>query len=139
MKTKVKFINIDTNYSENVTKVTLFAVPTNKYYDYLNVEQINSVEELLTDFGHNGTIYRGFVVTGIAKCAPEDTFDRTVGYRIAESRAKIKLYKKAYKFSHKCSDYATENRFKFAEIYNRNRREFVKERKHLNTLLDGQS
>lgn len=137
MKTKVKFINIDTNYCDNVTKVTLFAIPTNRYYDYLNVEQINFVEKLLTDFRYNNTVYRGFVVTGVAKCSPDDTFDWAVGYRIAESRANAKLYEKAAKFNRKCSDYIHENMMEFTAIYNRNSRKYIKEQKHLHTLLHG--
>jgi hypothetical protein len=34
---------------------------------------------------------------GISKCHPDDTFDVVKGKRIAESKAKAKMYKKAYK------------------------------------------
>lgn len=33
-----------------------------------------------------------FVVRGIARCSPDDTFDETVGKRIAESKAKAKAF-----------------------------------------------
>lgn len=35
-----------------------------------------------------------FVVRGIARCSPDDTFDETIGKRIAESKAKAKAFLK---------------------------------------------
>lgn len=43
----------------------------------------------------NGATTPEFKVKGIARCAPEDKFDELTGKRIAESRATVKLYKKA--------------------------------------------
>lgn len=37
--------------------------------------------------------YGMFTVTAKAKCAPDDTFDETIGKRIAESRAKSKAFR----------------------------------------------
>ena len=42
--------------------------------------------------------YGEFTVKGIARCNDVDTFDEVVGKRIAESRAKAKAYRTAYKF-----------------------------------------
>lgn len=39
------------------------------------------------------SIYGIFTVTANAKCNPNDTFDETIGKRIAESRAKSKAFK----------------------------------------------
>lgn len=36
-------------------------------------------------------IYGGYIVVGIAKCSPEDTFDLKKGIQIARNRAEIKL------------------------------------------------
>lgn len=46
-----------------------------------------------------GFIYTGdlppyWIVKGIARLHPDDTFDKTIGCRIAESKAKQKAYKK---------------------------------------------
>lgn len=38
---------------------------------------------------------RAFKFIGVSKCSPDDVFDETKGKRIAESRAKVKVYKKA--------------------------------------------
>lgn len=47
--------------------------------------------------------YGKFTVKGIARCNEVDTFDEVVGKRIAESRAKTKAYKTAYKFWSICA------------------------------------
>lgn len=47
--------------------------------------------------------YGKFTVKGIARCNGVDTFDKVIGKRIAESRAKAKAYKTAYKFWFICA------------------------------------
>lgn len=47
--------------------------------------------------------YGRFTVKGIARCNDVDTFDEVVGKRIAESRAKAKAYKTAFKFWYICA------------------------------------
>ena len=44
---------------------------------------------------------------GIAKKSPNDSFDKVIGYRIAEARAKIKLYK-----------FMKNLAFEYAKVYN---------------------
>lgn len=44
-------------------------------------------------------------VTAKAKCAPDDAFDEVHGKRLAESRAKAKLYRKLGKFFKQEVDY----------------------------------
>lgn len=44
-----------------------------------------------------------FTVTAKARCSPEDTFDATVGKRIAESRAKSKMFNIAGRVYRTCS------------------------------------
>ena len=44
----------------------------------------------------NPLLQRNCKAKGISKCNPNDTFDTTKGYRIAESRAKINMYQTYY-------------------------------------------
>lgn len=69
MKTNIAFKSI--NYNVNAGKRTVACIMRVFIYGYF------------------------FEVTGIAKCSAEDTFDETKGKRIAESRAKKAIYKKA--------------------------------------------
>lgn len=48
--------------------------------------------------------YNKVVVIGMAKCNPSDIFDETIGKRIAESRAKIKMFKMLERINAKCAD-----------------------------------
>ena len=47
--------------------------------------------------------YGNFTVKAIARCNGVDKFDEVVGKRIAESRAKAKAYRTAYKFWSICA------------------------------------
>lgn len=49
--------------------------------------------------------YGSFTVTAKARCDSEDTFDATLGKRIAESRAKAKAFKTAQKVYGLIADY----------------------------------
>lgn len=57
------------------------------------------------DLPFNTKVYRkfdlgicnDFIVKGVAKCRPGDTYDEQTGCRIAESKAKLKAFKKAEK------------------------------------------
>lgn len=40
------------------------------------------------------------IVTGVAKCNPDDKFDKTLGRRIAEGRAKRAMFQKLNKSAH---------------------------------------
>lgn len=99
-----KFTICETNYIVNKDKGTIvciikFKVPS--YYDYLvgtdyHIENCFKKAGLPTDLPHN----RVKIVKGVAKCSPNDTFDETIGKRIAESKAKISLFKTANKLCH---------------------------------------
>lgn len=52
--------------------------------------------------------YGGFTVKAKAKCNYSDTFDEVKGKRIAESRAKVKMYKVAHRVWTMCEDYFNE-------------------------------
>lgn len=45
----------------------------------------------------NLEFFNEFTVKGVAKCRPGDTYDEQTGCRIAESKAKLKAFKKAEK------------------------------------------
>lgn len=45
-----------------------------------------------------------FIVRAKARCNASDTFDETVGKRIAESRAKVKMFNTAWKVYRECED-----------------------------------
>ena len=45
-----------------------------------------------------------FTVRAKARCNASDTFDETVGKRIAESRAKVKMFNTAWKVYRECED-----------------------------------
>ena len=86
----------------------------NVLFTYSNNEihcNINANAEL-----HTG-IY-GFYAKGIAKCHPDDKFDKTLGERITESRALSKLYYKIYKYI-----------LKQAYLTQKDYQEFIKESK----------
>ena len=77
--------------------------------------------------------YGRFTVKGIARCNDVDTFDEVIGKRIAESRAKTKAYRTAYKFWSICAK-NIGNMVKFCnsttsacEIAENKEREHVKE------------
>lgn len=50
-------------------------------------------------------IFDMFTVHGCAKCHPEDKFSIEIGKRIAESRAKKRIYQKGFEISQKISHY----------------------------------
>lgn len=52
--------------------------------------------------------YGTFNVKAKAKCNPSDTFDEVKGKKIAESRAKAKMYSIAYRVWERCEDYFNE-------------------------------
>lgn len=77
--------------------------------------------------------YGRFTVKAIARCNDVDTFDEVIGKRIAESRAKTKAYRTAYKFWSICAKnisamvkfcYSTASACEIAKI---KEREHVKE------------
>lgn len=92
---KVSFTDKETNiYNEKVVIVTLkgrLVTSPNIFSCLCNFSEILNWME-----NHKGIAYGymgdNIVVTGRASCSPEDKFDPEKGMRIAEARAKIKLY-----------------------------------------------
>ena len=56
-------------------------------------------------WGNKGNLIMHIEVSGKAICAQEDTWNPIIGQRIAESRAKIKLYKFMHTLTHKLAVY----------------------------------
>ena len=92
---KVSFTDKETNiYNEKVVIVTLkgrLITSPNIFSCICNFGEILDWME-----SHKGVAYGymgdNIVVSGKASCSPEDKFDPERGMRIAEARAKIKLY-----------------------------------------------
>lgn len=80
-------------FNNTITKVTLSGVmKIPSAYDFPSkVDDYMDNYTGVTSHWYNGVIYVSS--TGISKKSEEDVYDETLGYRIAESRAKIKLYK----------------------------------------------
>lgn len=57
-------------------------------WNYINSDWWATKAPKVNDFGE-------FTVTAVARCNSEDTFDETIGKRIAESKAKAKAFKTA--------------------------------------------
>lgn len=62
---------------------------------------------------------------GIARCAPEDKYDETLGKRIAEGRAKIKMW----------NDFTKSSRYVRRRIALRNNKFIKHELKHIDNLI----
>jgi hypothetical protein len=58
--------------------------------------------------------FAGKPVAGVARCAPEDTFDIEAGKKLAAARCGAKIAEKRMKYAEKCSVIAEE----YAEYWN---------------------
>ena len=72
------------------TTVVIYAVDIHsKSWDELDSNVFHNFQKNYNTFGRP-------IFKGISKCSPEDTFDASLGKRIAESRVKIEVYKQLY-------------------------------------------
>lgn len=69
------------------------------------------------------------IVTGVAKCNPDDTFDETLGRRIAEGRAKRAMFQRLDRSAYNLSRELDEESLKQARRTNR-------ETQHIQELLN---
>lgn len=136
-------------FNNTVTKVTLTGY-ISEISDSDEFLYIDKVRKLLAE-GSAEIFTSGKIrATGTSKKSNSDEYDEVLGYRIAESRAKIKIYKTMLKFTRKYFDYlrvycygnATvapslvihdsllSTVFKYAAL-------LKKEQEHLNTLIHG--
>lgn len=75
-------------------------------------------------------------VRGIAKCAPEDEFNMTIGMRIAESKAKAKAFKKMAKLLQIVYTELEAQVDKLKDMYDFNKFLSFKELEHVKELGD---
>lgn len=89
----------------------------------------------------NNTIKVGeamFKVKGIAKCNPNDTYDETLGKRIAFSKAFITGHKKFKHIIDMCHDALMVKQAEMSNIYSIEREILDRELVHLNELTHGE-
>lgn len=88
-------------FNNTVTKVTFYGTLINGTGIYMPA----AIKEFIDTYKGVDYICSGddyiIVATGISKRNKDDIYNSTIGYRIAESRAKIKLYKFMYNLSKK--------------------------------------
>ena len=138
-------------FNNSITKVTLTGImKVPSVYDLPSkVDDYMTKYTGVTAQWFNGRMYVSAI--GISKKSKEDAYDETLGYRIAESRAKIKLYKFLYNV---CKVYYYSlMRLCFGNLINVGVHEISnqslicdvlryytlldKEKQHLNTLIHG--
>lgn len=138
-------------FNNSITKVTLIGVmKVPSIFDFPS-----KVDDYMTNYKgviaqwHDGRIYVS--ATGMSKKSMDDAYDEVLGYRIAESRAKIKLYKFLNNICKVYHQYLTELCYgKHAEVaistiqnqslaYDIVKYSLLLEREkaHLNTLIHG--
>lgn len=89
----------------------------------------------------NSTIKVGeamFKVKGVAKCNPNDTYDETLGKRIAFSKAFITGHKKFKHIIDMCHDALMTKQAEMGNIYSIEREIVDRELVHLNELTHGE-
>lgn len=88
-------------FNNTVTEVTFYGTLINGTGIYMP----SAIREFIDTYKGVNYICSGddyiIVATGISKRNKDDIYNSTIGYRIAESRAKIKLYKFMYNLSKK--------------------------------------
>lgn len=93
------------------------------------------------ELSKNNTIKVGeaiFKVKGIAKCNPNDTYDETLGKRIAFSKAFITGHKKFKHIIDMCHDALMIKQAEMSNIYSIEREIVDRELVHLNELTHGE-
>ena len=53
--------------------------------------------------------FAGKTITGVARCAPEDTFDIDKGKKLAAARCNLKIAEKRMKYAEKCAGRAAKS------------------------------
>ena len=89
----------------------------------------------------NNTVKVGeaiFKVKGVAKCNPNDTYDETLGKRIAFSKAFITGHKKFKHITDMCYKALVDKGCDMSTIYNSENDIIVREIEHLNKLTHGE-
>lgn len=77
-----------------------------------------------------------FVAKGVARCNPQDTFDETIGKRIAESRAKKQAYSIATRVFNYCAEILKGKMADFKFLAENNSIVANREKDHIRELAD---
>ena len=97
MKTNSRIVDSHTyvNAKKRTVAVRLrYEVDLSKFKNFDQISCLTDFWDIIFDNADvlNNKFY--FEVVGKSKCAPEDTFDETLGYRIADSRAQAEAMRK---------------------------------------------
>ena len=134
-------INGTTTYCEITFKFRAipFIVASFKNHKATNALQSNAIPDI--GLGKKNTIKVGeatFKVKGVAKCNPNDTYDETLGKRIAFSKAFITGHKKFKHIIDMCHDALMVKSAEMSNIYTIEREIVDREIVHLNILTHGE-
>ena len=140
VKTKYA-INGTTTYCEITFKFRAipFIVASFKNHKATNALQSNAIPDI--GLGKKNTIKVGeamFKVKGVAKCNPNDTYDETLGKRIAFSKAFITGHKKFKHIIDMCHDALMVKSAEMSNIYTIEREIVDRELVHLDELTHGE-
>ena len=134
-------INGTTTYCEITFKFRAipFIVASFKNHKATNALQSNAIPDI--GLGKKNTIKVGeatFKVKGVAKCNPNDTYDETLGKRIAFSKAFITGHKKFKHIIDICHDALMVKQAEMGSMYSIEREIVDRELVHLNELTHGE-
>lgn len=93
-RTKVNVISTKYVQRNNIT-VCIIKFRLNCFNSVLNLKDLHKIAKKWTNTSNYRIFEHIFEVKGISKCLEGDAFDETLGKRIAESRAKVKMYRMA--------------------------------------------
>ena len=134
-------INGTTTYCEITFKFRAmpFIVAAFKNHQPLTASKSHTIPNV--ELIENHTIKVGeaiFKVKGVAKCNPNDTYDETLGKRIAFSKAFITGHKKFKHITDMCYKALVDKGCDMSTIYNSENDIIVREIEHLNKLTHGE-
>ena len=134
-------INGTTTYCEITFKFRAmpFIVASFKNHQALTALKSNTMPNV--ELVENHTIKIGeaiFKVKGVAKCNPNDTYDETLGKRIAFSKAFITGHKKFKHITDMCYKALVDKGCDMSTIYNSENDIIVRELEHLDKLTHGE-
>ena len=140
VKTKYA-INGTTTYCEITFKFRAMPFIVAAFRDHKATTALKSHVTPNVELVKNNTIKVGeamFKVKGVAKCNPNDTYDETLGKRIAFSKAFITGHKKFKHIIDMCHDALMVKQAEMSNIYSIEREIVDRELVHLNDLTHGE-
>ena len=139
---KTKYvINGTTTYCEITFKFRAMPFIVAAFKNHRATTALKSNVTPNAELSKNNTIKVGeaiFKVKGIAKCNPNDTYDETLGKRIAFSKAFITGHKKFKHITDMCYKALVDKGCDMATIYNSEKDIIARELEHLGKLTHGE-